>query len=211
MGRTQDRQNRHRVLLVEDDPIVLESTAAVLSDDADVVTVGSAEGALRALAGERFDVVCTDYKMPGMNGVELLRRVSELPYSVGCLLITGNDEYLRSESGSPYYVLVKPYEPEKLIRLVEQLARIARMRRTAVTPGASAETGSVPPPSAARPAPMFSAPGRISSVPPVSSLRSTKADLEASNDPSTSGGVDSDEATSSGMAQRAARANAPRR
>jgi DNA-binding NtrC family response regulator len=129
MGRTPDRQNRYRVLLVEDDLGVLESTAAILSDDANIVAVTSAEGALRVLASERFDVVCTDYKMAGMNGVELLQRVSELPYAVGCLLITGNDEYLRSDSGSPYYVLVKPYEPDKLIRLVAQLARIARMKR----------------------------------------------------------------------------------
>lgn len=143
MGKAPGSDRRYRVLVVDDDESVLASTAAVLSMDVDVVTAASAEQALRLLRAETFDVVCTDFKMSGMDGVELLQRVSELPYAVGCLLITGNDGYFRAESQSQHYVLLKPYEPERLIRLVLQLARIARMKRSM---SSSPEPSSSPPP-----------------------------------------------------------------
>src|SRR5262249_23459977 len=111
-------EKRYPVLVVDDDQSVLETMAAVLADDFDVVTATSAERALRYVDAERFHVVCADFKLPGMNGAELLRRVASLPYAVGTLLVTGADEYFRSEEGSHHYVLLKPFNHERLIGMV---------------------------------------------------------------------------------------------
>lgn len=169
MGNSH-RPSRYRVLLVDDDLAVLDTTAAILSGDADIVTATSAEAGLRAMASERFDVVCTDFKMSGMNGVQLLERVSRLPYAVGCLLITGNAEYLRSVHDSLHYVLIKPYEPDKIIRLVGHLARIARVKNSVSLAGEAGPSSSSPVSDVRNSAPA-SAPGRLTPVPPSSSVR----------------------------------------
>lgn len=140
-----DAEKRYRVLLVDDDPRVLDTLQAVLGDDADVVTCTSAERALSLLESGSFHVVSTDFKMPQMNGVELLQKVAALPFPVGCLLVTGADEYIRTRGPSPYYVLLKPVDPTRLISMVMQLARITEMKRSVGSLGA---LGSRPPSSA---------------------------------------------------------------
>ncbi len=119
---------------MDDDRSVLDCTAAVLSLEVEVVTASSAETALRLLATEAFDVVCADFQMPGMNGAELLARVAELPEPVGCLLITGNDGYFGADTGARHHVVLKPFDPERLIQLVVQLGRIARQKRSGGSP-----------------------------------------------------------------------------
>ena len=123
-------RRRHRVLVVDDDDRALRSICAVLSAEVHVVTCTSAEQALRLLEVEQFHLVCSDFLMPGMKGDELLRRVSSMPLYTSGLLITGADEYLRSKDGSHSYVILKPFDPDRLIGLVLQLARLADMKRS---------------------------------------------------------------------------------
>ncbi|KYF78009.1 two-component response regulator, partial [Sorangium cellulosum] len=109
---------RLRVLVVDDEQRMLDSIAAILSDDVDVTTCRSAHRALEMLHTGQFHVVCSDYKMPGMNGEELLKRVTELPVYTSCLLITGAEEYIRSSEGGRHYVILKPFEPARITRIV---------------------------------------------------------------------------------------------
>ena len=121
---------KYRVLVVDDDKRGIDTIAGVLWGDVDVVTATSGDRALMCLAVDQFHVVCTDFKMPGMNGLELLQEVSRLPYPVGCVLITAADEEFPSEEGSPFNVLIKPFNPERLIGLVLELARTAELKRS---------------------------------------------------------------------------------
>ncbi|WP_437729539.1 response regulator [Sorangium sp. So ce861] len=123
-------RRRYRVLVVDDDERALRSIAAVLSADVDVVTCSSAEHALKLLEARRFHLVCSDFLMPGMKGDELLRRVSELSVYTSCLLVTGADEYIRSMNGSHNYVILKPFDPDRLIGIALQLSRLAEMKRS---------------------------------------------------------------------------------
>jgi len=120
---------RFHVLVVDDDPGMLSSLSSVLCDDVHVVTASSPYRALEFLQSRSFHVVCSDFKMPGMNGIELLQKVSQLPEYVSCLLFTGSDEY-RSGENNRHYVLLKPFDPERLIGMVIQLARVAEMKRS---------------------------------------------------------------------------------
>jgi CheY-like chemotaxis protein len=69
---------RLRVLLVDDDELARRACGRLLGTMCDVTKVESGEAALTALAQAPFDVVLTDYRMPAMNGVELLERIREL-------------------------------------------------------------------------------------------------------------------------------------
>jgi CheY-like chemotaxis protein len=79
------------ILLVDDEPLVRVGTAEMIRDLGHQVR--EASGAFEALAileeGHHFDVVVTDYKMPGMDGAQLAAKVREIRPDAALLLITG--------------------------------------------------------------------------------------------------------------------------
>jgi CheY-like chemotaxis protein len=61
-----------RILLVEDDPAVRHTVSRILGEAYEVDAVANGEEAIAHVARARPDVVLTDIRMPGMDGVELL-------------------------------------------------------------------------------------------------------------------------------------------
>ena len=131
MIRQSARSGRYKVLLVDDDATVLRSLAAALEFDLDVEPCSSAERALSLLETGEFHVVCSDYSMPGMNGVELFERVAKLPFPVACLLLTGASAFIERQSSTEHYVLTKPVDPARLSGLLTRLAQTAELKRYA--------------------------------------------------------------------------------
>ncbi len=85
-----------KVLIVEDEPILRELYVAILKDmecngcdHANVDDVGSFEDALPLLEANAYDLVLTDFRLPGKNGIELIRKVSKCYSQTPCLLISG--------------------------------------------------------------------------------------------------------------------------
>jgi two-component system response regulator HupR/HoxA len=120
-----------RVLLVDDEPAVVETTEALLAEEFQVVTASNGAAALAELSRAPFDVICSDFNMPGMTGAELLCRAQKEAPGVGCVLITGFREYAsRDRAGvTGHMVLLKPYEPNKLLELVRSAGASARLKR----------------------------------------------------------------------------------
>jgi DNA-binding NtrC family response regulator len=123
-------QKKYSVLVVDDDPNVLTSIIRLLSDDADVASAPSGERALEVLKGRSFHVVISDFSMAGMDGNALFGRIGAMPEYVSCLLLTGSDRYKPLAGEIRHYVLFKPFDPERLIRLVMELGRVAEMKRS---------------------------------------------------------------------------------
>jgi DNA-binding NtrC family response regulator len=109
----------------------------LLSDDVVLVTCDTAERALELLQTTSFHVVVSDFALPGLNGNELFEKVRERPEYISCLLITGSDAYEAPRHGERHYVLLKPFDPERLITLVMQLGRVAEMKRAVKRLGSS--------------------------------------------------------------------------
>ncbi|NDB18974.1 MAG: response regulator, partial [Actinobacteria bacterium] len=66
-----------RVLIVDDEPALVETLEGLLEDHFDVITASGGKDALRQLeAGDIVDVIVTDQRMPGMLGVDFLEEVS---------------------------------------------------------------------------------------------------------------------------------------
>jgi CheY-like chemotaxis protein len=127
---------RFRVLVVDDDVGLLETTAALLTDDCDVQTASGGEEALALFERSPVDVVCTDYQMPGISGLELVRQLRASGYLFGAVLVTGLREYAGSaatrdlvKQGAIVRVLLKPYDPQVLIETVASAANLLRMKR----------------------------------------------------------------------------------
>jgi len=126
-----------RVLVVDDEPNVRKSLALALRHEGyDVETAGSAEEAEAVLREESFGLVLTDLRLPGHNGIELLRQVrSELPGTEVVVMtafgtIEGAVEAMRL--GARHY-LSKPFETRDLIDTVDAALRRSEAR-AAVAP-----------------------------------------------------------------------------
>lgn len=128
-GRSRDSSPaRLGVLLVDDDEDLLKSTAALLSEWFDVTTARDAIEALELMKTNSFDVVCSDYRMPGMSGVELLRQVDGT--RTGRVLITSNRDFFEGEERclpGEFKVVFKPCRIEKLSHALEFEANRCRM------------------------------------------------------------------------------------
>jgi CheY-like chemotaxis protein/two-component sensor histidine kinase len=115
---------RLSVLVVDDDLLVLENTAAMLEDlGHSVVEARSGEEALALLRRTRtVDLVVTDYAMPGMTGLQLADAVAaERPGTV-ILLSTGYAE-LPSDTRSSLPRLSKPFDQTALAKAIEAAMR----------------------------------------------------------------------------------------
>ena len=126
-----------RILVIDDDPILLKVTAANLKDAGHYpLTVDNGQDGMRLVFDERPDLVLLDVMMPGMDGFEVTRRIRELT-DIPIIMITARqkeeDIIHGLEMGADDYI-VKPF------RLGELMARVnAALRRATINPSTSQE------------------------------------------------------------------------
>jgi signal transduction histidine kinase/ActR/RegA family two-component response regulator/phenylpyruvate tautomerase PptA (4-oxalocrotonate tautomerase family) len=110
------------VLLVEDDPLVMTGTAAMLEDlGHTVVETPSAEAGLRILREDTsIDLVVTDHAMPGMTGLELAERIRAEWPRMPILLASGHAE-LPERTGLGIPRLAKPFHRDELEHAIASL------------------------------------------------------------------------------------------
>jgi signal transduction histidine kinase len=111
-----------RVLVIDDDPIVLAGTAAMLEDLGHTATeVDSAEQGLKILQSDAsIDLVITDHAMPGMTGTELAKHIRRKWPELPVIIATGYAE-LPGELDPSVPRLSKPYRQQDLAAVVAQL------------------------------------------------------------------------------------------
>lgn len=111
------------VLLVDDDPLVRANASALLEDLGHrVTTLSAGQEAIDLLARQaRFDVVISDYAMPGMNGVELARHIAARYPGLNFILASGFADIPALPPGMTR--LAKPYSQDDLRQLLHQLGK----------------------------------------------------------------------------------------
>jgi len=133
-----DAAPRTRVLLVDDEPAIARSLARLLGAAGhDVTSVHGGEEAVTLLANEKFDVIVSDIRMPGMDGLTLLRAIRARDLDVPVAFMTGSpalETVIEAMEYGAFQYLMKPVEGAELSELVERgarLHRLARVRREA--------------------------------------------------------------------------------
>jgi len=121
------RAAAHNILFVDDDDDSCELMTMMLSSDGadyQTTTAASPSEALNLIAQKAFDLLVVDYRLPGMTGVELCRRVRETDKQTPILFFTGmaqdSDRKVAMAAGATSY-LVKPNDLDRFTETVKQL------------------------------------------------------------------------------------------
>ncbi|MBW2256868.1 MAG: response regulator [Deltaproteobacteria bacterium] len=130
------------VLIVDDDQKLLTGLSRLLAQRMFLVfTAENADNALEMLETHEVDVVVSDECMPGLPGTRFLAHVAEMYPNIARILMTGNPTPVNCARaigpGSVYRFLVKPFDPEYLVRVVEQAVRDFDAIQAPKAPGAS--------------------------------------------------------------------------
>ena len=124
---------RARILCVDDEPNVLAGLTRLLHRRYDVETAGGGDAALALLdAASPFAVVVSDLHMPGLGGVELLRRVRQRAPDTVRVLLTGHADLEAAiaaiNEGHVFRFLTKPVAPEALVNSLSDAVEQFRLR-----------------------------------------------------------------------------------
>jgi two-component system, NtrC family, response regulator HupR/HoxA len=124
---------RPTVLLVDDEPLSLETLTRTLDDSFEVLTATSAAAAEELLAEQWVQVVVTDQRMPETTGVEFLARVRERWPDVVRIIISGytdpGDIIDGINRAGIYQYITKPWHPENLLLTVGNACHLYRLQR----------------------------------------------------------------------------------
>ena len=85
------QSNSASILIVDDDIGTRESLEEILEDDYDVICVDSGYAALEKLNRENFDLVLLDVTMPGMDGIETLKKIKTQDKSIDVIMVSATD------------------------------------------------------------------------------------------------------------------------
>ena len=136
---------RARVLVVEDEAYVRDSLTEILRERGyEIVEAGTVGEAVRVLAQAPIDVVLTDFRLPGADGLALVKQVQASSPDVPVVVLTGQGTIASAveclKSGASDYLL-KPADPEALeVALERALAGRALRREVQYLRAAGRET-----------------------------------------------------------------------
>jgi DNA-binding NtrC family response regulator len=113
-------EDRIRVLVVDDEEVVRLGYRRVLSTDGfRVIAAGNGAEALDLMAGDRFDVVLLDLRMPGMDGLDVLRAIKERWPESEVVIVTGYPSIETAKEAvklGAYDYIAKPVVPDVVLR-----------------------------------------------------------------------------------------------
>ena len=119
ISKKRDAMKEHRLLLVDDDPFILEGIGEDLESNGYQVTCASSgESAVELLESNHFDLVITDLVMASTDGIQVLKKTKELNSDIQVIILTGFGdidsavEALRSQADD---FLLKPCESQEML------------------------------------------------------------------------------------------------
>ena len=124
-----------QILLVDDDPALLQAlplTVSLRMSNVQVHTAASASQALQLLQQHEYHAIVSDIKMPGLDGFDLLALTSQQYPEIPVLLITGHGEHdlaIRALRGGAYDYLLKPIDRDDLVASLYRALHTQRLQQ----------------------------------------------------------------------------------
>ncbi len=129
MDNSNDLSNeipRVKIIVIDDDPLVLKTIREYLKDDYDVILARGGGPAYRYLEEHKVNLILIDYEMPGEKGNSVLMNIHKLPYAanVPAVFLTGVADMHTVASilqTHPQGYLLKPVSKEKLLEKIHEV------------------------------------------------------------------------------------------
>jgi cyclic di-GMP phosphodiesterase len=125
-----DDKGKNTLLIVDDDPYVLESISTLLKEYGfTVCTCQNATDAIKMVNKVNFDAVLTDIKMPQVTGIELLQNIHSFNQQIPVILMTAFAELdvaVDAVKRGAFDFITKPYNPDYLLHSVEKAVKYTR-------------------------------------------------------------------------------------
>ncbi len=120
------------ILFVDDEPDILQMVKHFLHREGwDITIADSGETALEVLSREHFDILFTDLQMPGINGLEVLKRAKAIRPNTEVVILTGYgtiDSAVEALKLGSYDYIQKPIAVERLKHLIHRIAESKALR-----------------------------------------------------------------------------------
>jgi DNA-binding NtrC family response regulator len=122
-----------RILVVDDEPVVRESIHDWFSqDDYPIEMAADGPAAMQKIQESHWDILLTDVKMPGMDGLELQQRVKKIDPEVTVIIMTAYasvDSAMQAIKEGAYDYVTKPLDPEDLQRIIDRVCEHRQLVR----------------------------------------------------------------------------------
>lgn len=124
---------RPRILVVDDEPLILEGLQRILaSRDYEVLMARGGGDALIAIGKQQFDIILLDLGMPDLNGNEVLRFIADRDVDTQVIVVSGENSIeaaIRALRAGAADFVRKPYEAEELLRRIDNTLTRRRLEK----------------------------------------------------------------------------------
>lgn len=114
--------HQHTVLVLDDEVGPRQAIRVILEGKYNVLTCSDPQEAIDAVASGQVDVVLLDIKMPGIDGLSLLKALKELGPDVEIALITGypsTESAIEAMQHGAYDYIIKPFDKDRIVQVVQ--------------------------------------------------------------------------------------------
>ncbi len=122
-----------KILFVDDDSAIRSIVDKYLSREGYKVWLAeSGNEALKLLKDKNFDIVFTDFKMPGIDGIELLARIKEYSPEIEVIIVTGHgtlESAVKAMKTGSYDYLQKPFKLDLLKIIIDRIVEEKKIKR----------------------------------------------------------------------------------
>ncbi|HEV8643599.1 MAG TPA: response regulator [Methylomirabilota bacterium] len=135
--------NPVRILIVDDDPTVVEMLSAVLRDSKQayaIETASKGSDAIATLFWQRPNLVLLDIKLPDMSGIEVLKRIRKADPNIPVLMVSGNateTAFAEALKHGAFAYIPKPFNVLYIDHLVAAALATRRSNRRGPVPSSS--------------------------------------------------------------------------
>jgi two-component system nitrogen regulation response regulator GlnG len=112
------------ILIVDEELAIRESFTLILEDQARIISVATGEAAVKRFADESVDLVFLDIRMPGMDGIEVLKRIKAIDASVPVVMVTAVNDVQKASAcvrAGAFNYIVKPFDIDQILEMARQL------------------------------------------------------------------------------------------